>query len=189
MVVKSLRRLLSLDFCRFDFKFVGKSVKRRSRMCVVNIVREPASMHSLIAQSFGFRHDTVLCNRRERAQPLFWGQAYLSAAGAWRFAVPAMRHLTPQPDTNTKGYFVAVTATLAPAIDAYTSDFLYCVNIGNANTSTTPTLNLNGLGAKTVTRIDGSALIAGDLHGRHLFAYDSTKSSRSQSAKDHSGRH
>jgi hypothetical protein len=65
-------------------------------------------------------------------------------------------------------------ATLVPPIDAYTTDFLYCVYFAAANTSTTPSLNLNTLGAKTITRIDGSALVAGDLNGAHALVYDGT---------------
>ena len=66
------------------------------------------------------------------------------------------------------------TATMAPAIDAYTSGAIYLVNFGNANTSTTPTLNLNSIGAKTITTVDGAALEASQLHGPHLLEYDGT---------------
>jgi hypothetical protein len=50
----------------------------------------------------------------------------------------------------------------------------YKVKIASTNTSTTPTLNLDSTGAKTVIRIDGSALIAGDLNGQHIFRWDGT---------------
>lgn len=50
----------------------------------------------------------------------------------------------------------------------------YKVKIGTTNTSTTPTLNLDSLGAKTIVRMDGSALLAGDLNGQHIFRWDGT---------------
>ena len=90
--------------------------------------------------------------------------------GIRALAAAAVGALTFPASSGTDTY----TATLAPAPDAYTNDFLYCVNIGNANTSTTPTLNLNSLGAKTITGADGGTLAAGNLHGRHIFAYDGT---------------
>lgn len=64
------------------------------------------------------------------------------------------------------------TATLAPVPDALATDFLYYVNFASTNTSTTPTLNLNAFGAKTITDMTGGALVAGSLNGRHLLNYD-----------------
>lgn len=78
--------------------------------------------------------------------------------------------LTFVASTGTDTY----TATLAPVPDALATDFLYCVNITNANTSPTPTLNLNAFGAKTVTDMTGAALVAGSLNGRHFFDFDGT---------------
>lgn len=66
------------------------------------------------------------------------------------------------------------SATLTPTIDAYTNDFLYCVKFSTASTTSTPSLNLNAIGAKTMTREDGSTMTPGDLHGYHMIAYDGT---------------
>jgi hypothetical protein len=55
------------------------------------------------------------------------------------------------------------TATLDPVPAAYVSDKLYFAKFTNTNTITNPTLNLNGLGAKTIKHIGGLALSAGDL--------------------------
>lgn len=66
------------------------------------------------------------------------------------------------------------TATLAPAPTAYASGMIFLVRIGTTNTSATPTLNINSLGAKTITGPSGGALVAGDLNGDHLFSYDGT---------------
>lgn len=59
------------------------------------------------------------------------------------------------------------TATLAPAPDALTDGMTVNIRFTNANTSTTPTLNLNSLGAKTITKYGGSALAAGDIPAAH----------------------
>ena len=69
---------------------------------------------------------------------------------------------------------VSYTATLAPAIDAYTNHFLYCVTFGTANSSTASTLNLNSIGAKTVKNIAGNAIPIGALNGDHFLIYDGT---------------
>lgn len=68
------------------------------------------------------------------------------------------------------------TASLSPAITAYTTGAEYKVKFTNANTSTTPTLNLNSLGAKTIVRWDGSALLAGEIiaNGHYTVRYDGT---------------
>lgn len=68
----------------------------------------------------------------------------------------------------------AYTATLSPAITAYQTGAIYYISFANANTSTTPTLNLNSLGAKTIINIAGSALIAGEVDGYHVLQYDGT---------------
>ncbi len=82
----------------------------------------------------------------------------------------------------TKGALLAVatsgtdtyTATLAPAPVAYTSGMVVFLRFGNANTSTTPTINLNSLGAKTIVTAANVALVAGDLNGDHFLVYDGT---------------
>lgn len=69
------------------------------------------------------------------------------------------------------------TGTLAPAISGYVLGVVYAGYVTNANTSTTPTLNLNGIGAKTIIRDDsGGALQVGDIGATrmHYFIYDGT---------------
>ena len=79
--------------------------------------------------------------------------------------------LTAVATSGTNTY----TATLAPAPDAYATNFEYLINFATASTSTTPTLNLNSLGAKTIVQRDGSsALTSGDLNGSHVLIYDGT---------------
>lgn len=68
------------------------------------------------------------------------------------------------------------TATLAPAITGYVTGGSYVVKFTNANLTTTPTLNLNSVGAKTITKQDGTAVAAGDIAagGVYTLVYDGT---------------
>lgn len=76
---------------------------------------------------------------------------------------------------QTKGAVTSVTATgtdtytatLAPAADALTSGMTIQVTFTNANTSTTPTLAINGLTAKTIVKNGSAALAAGDIPAGH----------------------
>ena len=71
----------------------------------------------------------------------------------------------------------AITATFAPALTAHTESALLMVECGAANGSTTPTLNPNGLGAKTIVTRSGAALVPGDIPGANflgLFRYDAS---------------
>jgi hypothetical protein len=66
------------------------------------------------------------------------------------------------------------TATPSPALAAYVTNHIYSVYVANANTSATPTLNLNSLGTKTIKRRNAAALVAGDFKGQHFVKYDGT---------------
>lgn len=66
------------------------------------------------------------------------------------------------------------TATLAPIPESYNTGQVYCINFAASNTVAAPTLNLNGLGAKTIKNRSGTALAAGQLNGTHLLLYDGT---------------
>lgn len=59
----------------------------------------------------------------------------------------------------------AITATFSPALTSYEDGVQVKVRASGANTSTTPTLNANGLGAKTITKEGNQALLAGDIPG------------------------
>ena len=76
-------------------------------------------------------------------------------------------------DTGTADIYVA---TLSPAVLVYTTGMEVRVKIANANATTTPTLNVNSLGAKTIKRGNSAALIAGDLPANHqaIFRYNGT---------------
>lgn len=74
------------------------------------------------------------------------------------------------PTSGTNTY----TATVAPAITAYAAGQEFVINIGITNTGAS-TLNLNGLGAKSLLKRN-AAMIAGDLQagGLYLVVYDGT---------------
>lgn len=72
-------------------------------------------------------------------------------------------------DTGTADTLVA---TLTPAAAEYKNGMVFWVKKGpNANVTTAPTLNLNTLGARTITRRDGGALVKGDLAANAWFAF------------------
>lgn len=77
---------------------------------------------------------------------------------------------------DSSGSSTAYTATLSPAPTSLTNGMTVRVKIGLANTTTTPTLNINGSGAKTIVKYVNTALVAGDISaGMYCtFVYDST---------------
>lgn len=69
---------------------------------------------------------------------------------------------SPNSGVAFAGSVNVMTATLVPAATAL-STYLWVSGTPNlANTTTTPTLNVNGLGAKTITKCGTTALVAGD---------------------------
>lgn len=68
-----------------------------------------------------------------------------------------------------------IQATLNASITALTDGLEAKVKVAFANTSTTPTLNVNGLGATVIKRHDGTAIQPSDIPaGICRFTYDST---------------
>jgi hypothetical protein len=70
----------------------------------------------------------------------------------------------------------AYVVTLSPAAAAYTTGMVVRFKATNANATTTPTVNVNGLGAKTITKNQGSAMAANDIKAGGLVTvqYDGT---------------
>lgn len=70
----------------------------------------------------------------------------------------------------------AYTATLSPVPISLVAGQEICVKIGLANTTTNPTLNVNGLGAKTIVKGLSTALSVGDIVANQIctFRYDGT---------------
>lgn len=59
----------------------------------------------------------------------------------------------------------AMTATLSPVPTALVDGQQLRLRAVGANTVTNPTLNVNSLGALTITKLGGAALVAGDIYG------------------------
>lgn len=59
----------------------------------------------------------------------------------------------------------ALTATYSPVITALVNGTKFLVEAASANATTTPTMNVNGIGAKTIVKGANSALAVGDIGG------------------------
>jgi len=70
----------------------------------------------------------------------------------------------------------AYDITLSPAITVYVKGQSFSFEAINANLTTTPTVDVNGVGAKIIINRDGSALAAGDIPANSLsiIQYDGT---------------
>lgn len=68
--------------------------------------------------------------------------------------------------------------TPSPAVGSYVNGLTFRVKIAHTNTTTTPTLNVNSLGAVVITRSNGSAIVAGDIAAGFIatFVYSSATS-------------
>lgn len=84
-----------------------------------------------------------------------------------------------------------MTTTLTPTLLAYTDGMKVRVKVNLANTTTTPTLNIDGLGAKTIKREGGIALLVGDMPADHRaeLEYDSTDFILKNPAQDDNDRY
>lgn len=70
----------------------------------------------------------------------------------------------------------AYSITTSPAITRLLANQSFLFTASNANTSTTPTLNTNGIGAKTMKRFDNTTLELGEIaaNGTYLARYNSS---------------
>lgn len=71
----------------------------------------------------------------------------------------------------------ALTATFSPAITALYDGLVIIIGATGANTTTTPTLNVNGLGAFTISKKNNTPLVVGDISGSNhqlILTYNST---------------
>lgn len=85
-------------------------------------------------------------------------------------AVPLATIVTPgglQSGSNLyaagAGTVDVITATFTPAITTYVNGMEVRVRASGANTSTTPTINLDSVGAKTIVKNGNQALLVGDI--------------------------
>lgn len=97
----------------------------------------------------------------------------LKAANTDSLAVAASWALVDVPGMQSASYLAAaaggtadaITATFVPAIAAYSHGMTLFVRAASANTTTTPTINVNWLGALTVVKGANFPLVAGDISG------------------------
>ena len=70
----------------------------------------------------------------------------------------------------------AMVVDVTPSISAYADGHIYEVTPKYTNTTTAPTMAVDGLSAKSIVRPDGTAPLAGEIvaGAKALFAYDST---------------
>lgn len=113
-----------------------------------------------------------------RGQALIWGTGTYRQILKDASGVTIWDGLTQDPSVNSNpqnlltsvaGTGDAITATLAPAVAAYAQGTSYSFVAIAANTTTTPTLNINGLGAVTLVASDKSALQVGVLQSGTLY--------------------
>lgn len=94
----------------------------------------------------------------------------LTVVGTFQQTSGAFQNITAAGGPTT------YTATFSPAVTAYTQGAVYFIQCNSSNAGTAPTININGLGAKTVVKRASTALAAADwLTGAvGIFYYDST---------------
>lgn len=87
-----------------------------------------------------------------------------------------LQHNAEKYAADTSGSSTAYVITLSPVPTSYTTGMVIYAKIVSANTTTTPTLNVNGLGAKTIVKFASTALAVGDIAANtfNAFIYDGT---------------
>lgn len=87
-----------------------------------------------------------------------------------------LQHNAEKYAVDTSGSTTAYVVTLSPAPTSLTAGMVIYAKIISANTTTTPTLNPNGLGAKTIVKYTNTALAIGDIGANsfNTFIYDGT---------------
>lgn len=87
----------------------------------------------------------------------------------------ALEVAEPYTASGTDTYTVSISVTgLYSGAETYTSGDKFTIIFTNANATTTPTLNINSEGAKTIVDNKGNAVAAGDVHGVLNLMYDGT---------------
>lgn len=71
--------------------------------------------------------------------------------------------VSPNQYVADSGAVNVYVATLSPAMTAYSTGVMGCFKASASNTTATPTINFNGLGAKTIVKFNNGALSNGDI--------------------------
>jgi hypothetical protein len=79
-------------------------------------------------------------------------------------------------DSSITPSAITVALPVGSTVSAYTTGLTLFVLVANTNTTTTPTINLNGLGAKTIINANTTALTVGQIVAGQLIyvVYDGT---------------
>ena len=86
-----------------------------------------------------------------------------------------LQHNAEKYCVDSSGGSTAYVGTLSPAPTSLTDGMVVYVKIGITNSTTTPTFNLNGLGAKTIVKLGNVALAISDIPvGENILIYDLT---------------
>lgn len=87
-----------------------------------------------------------------------------------------LQHASEKYAIDTSASSTAYVITLAPAPTSLTDGMVIYAKIINANTTTTPTLNINAIGAKTIVKGISTALSVGDIgaNSYNTFIYNGT---------------
>lgn len=115
------------------------------------------------------------------AAPDGWpeGMTYAAVNNAAREMMAALKREwnRTHPTVTSGGAADVQTLTYSNAPPAYVTGMQFTFIAGFTNTTTTPTLNVNALGAKTIVRADGStAIVAGEVVANNVTTvwYDGT---------------
>lgn len=134
-------------------------------------------------------HDTGIMGLAEGAASTSATAAAVSAAAALASqtaaaasaaaASAAITGIGQRSATTVGGTVDAITATFTPAFAslAASAGIVLAIPLAGANTSTTPTLAIDGFTAKTIVTGSGSAMVAGAIPGGDfvgLFVYDAS---------------
>ena len=139
---------------------------------LANATNTDAEVSDAVSKKHTQAHDVDSSSDHNAAAAGNYGK-YLkanSSTGAIEWAAPS----TIIPHAADGGSSTAYTGTYTPAI-VLTDGQIVSLDAANTNTTATPTLNLNGTGAKTIICQNGLVVPYGGIvaGGRYLFQYDS----------------
>lgn len=99
-----------------------------------------------------------------------------TSAGLLSSSLIGASDVSPNEFIAAAGSVNVLTATFSPAVTSLATGLDISILPNLANTTTTPTLNVNGLGAKTITKFGGAAVAANDLTTTSIasLVYDGT---------------
>lgn len=131
-------------------------------------VIESAKYNAMVADAYDVITDHLAADgRKPLTGNLPAGGNKITGLGSGSAASDSITLAQAQADiiahaSSVGGTVDAITATFAPQFAAYTANMRFRWTSGGVNTVVAPTINVSGLGVKTIKRDAGSALLAGD---------------------------